>query len=83
MVESLAMWTAAMNCSSPGDNIAGPIRTTSWTGCRQGAATKYIVIAGADHPWPGAVDRRATALQGVPTTDLDATATAWDFLKGG
>jgi polyhydroxybutyrate depolymerase len=82
MSTSLVMWTAAMGCTSSSDAVAGPIRTTTWSGCRQGVATKYSVVAGADHPWPGSADRRATALQGLPTTALDATAAAWDFLKG-
>ena len=83
MSTSLVMWTVAMGCTSSSDAVAGPIRTTTWSGCRQGVATKYSVIAGADHPWPGSADRRATALQGVPTTALDATAAAWGFLEGG
>jgi len=81
MSASLVMWTGAMGCTSSSDAVAGPITTTTWTGCRQGVATQYRVIAGADHPWPGSPDRRATALQGVPTKDLDATAVAWAFLK--
>jgi polyhydroxybutyrate depolymerase len=83
MSTSLVMWTVAMGCTSSSDAVTGPIRTTTWTGCRQGVAMRYSVIAGADHPWPGSVDKRATALQGVPTTALDATAAAWTFLKGG
>ncbi|MEO8694871.1 MAG: alpha/beta fold hydrolase [Acidimicrobiales bacterium] len=83
MSTSLVMWTAAMGCAQPSTTIAGPISTTAWTRCPPGVGTKYIVIAGADHPWPGSADRRATALQGVPTTALDATAVAWGFLEGG
>jgi poly(3-hydroxybutyrate) depolymerase len=71
----------AMGCTSSTDAVAGPIRETTWSGCRQGVATKYVVVAGADHPWPGSVERRASALQGVPTTAIDATAAAWEFLK--
>jgi polyhydroxybutyrate depolymerase len=81
MDTSLATWTMAMGCTSSSAAVAGPIRETTWSGCRQGAATKYVVVAGADHPWPGSVDRRASALQGVPTTAIDATAAAWEFLK--
>jgi polyhydroxybutyrate depolymerase len=82
MADSLAMWTKAMSCAASTEDAAGPIRTTTWSGCRDGVETTYVVIAGADHPWPGSADRRVSALQGVPTTALDATVTAWEFLKG-
>jgi polyhydroxybutyrate depolymerase len=82
MAISLVMWTTAMGCADPSTTVTGAITTTIWTRC-PGVATKYVVIAGADHPWPGSADRRANALQGVPTTALDATAVAWGFLEGG
>lgn len=82
MSASLLIWAGAMGCTSSSVAVAGPITTTTWIGCREGVATQYQVIAGADHPWPGSPDRRATALQGVPTKELDATAAAWAFLKG-
>ena len=81
MADSLATWTRAMSCGPSNESVAGPLRTTSWSGCRDGVTVDYVVIAGADHPWPGSADRRVSALQGVPTSALDATVTAWEFLK--
>jgi hypothetical protein len=53
MDASLGTWTLAMGCTSSTDAVAGPIRETTWSGCRQGVATKYVVVAGADQSLAG------------------------------
>jgi len=83
MDDTLRAWTQGMGCSdAPARTTAGPLTTTTWKNCRDGVSVQYVIIAGADHPWPGSADRRASALQGVPTQLLDATATVWAFFKG-
>jgi len=82
MDDSLRAWTRAMTCpANPSRTTSGPLTTTDWKGCRDGAAARYIVIAGADHPWPGSADRRASQLQGIPSQALNATEVVWAFLR--
>jgi polyhydroxybutyrate depolymerase len=82
MDDSLRAWTRAMGCSAdPAQTASGALTTTDWKGCRDGAAARYIVVAGADHPWPGSADRRASQLQGIPSQALNATEVVWAFFR--
>jgi polyhydroxybutyrate depolymerase len=82
MDDSLRAWTRAMACpANPSRTISGPLTTTEWKDCRDGAAARYVVIAGADHPWPGSADRRASQLQGIPSQALNATEVVWAFFR--
>ncbi|MFN8506884.1 MAG: PHB depolymerase family esterase [Dehalococcoidia bacterium] len=77
--DTMAMWTAALGCAAtPTSAAAGPLTTTSWIGCRGGVRTELVVIAGADHPWPGSVGRSAAG--GEPSQALDASRAAYQFL---
>jgi polyhydroxybutyrate depolymerase len=77
--ESMATWTAALGCASPQEPIVeGAVMTTTWTTCRDGAIAQTVIIAGADHPWPGGTVQ-AEAIQGTPTQELDATEATWSF----
>ncbi|MEZ5382963.1 MAG: hypothetical protein R2754_14355 [Microthrixaceae bacterium] len=79
MAESLSTWRAARACPGTGTTkVSGPLRTTTWSCTR--ATSRYTVIAGADHPWPGSTGQ-ATGLQGTPSTAMDATIVAWDFIR--
>jgi polyhydroxybutyrate depolymerase len=78
MEMSLALWTAGMQCeSSPERSTDGPLATTTWDRCRDGATASFIVIAGADHPWPGGNTRPGA--QDRVSDDLDATVAIWTF----
>lgn len=77
MHESLSQWTAAMGCGRAVVASSGPLTTTDWKGCRDGAIARYVVVAGADHPWPGGLP----SVPGNATQDLDATKTVWEFFK--
>lgn len=77
MEKTLAMWTAAMGCGGASTSTAGPLTETDWPGCKDGTIARYIVIAGADHPWPGGLP----SILGNATEDLDATKTVWAFFK--
>lgn len=76
---SLDAWTTAEECGGPSQTVSGPLTETTWSGCREGTSTEAIVIAGADHPWPGARVNPAPKLQGQPSQALDATAAVWSF----
>lgn len=78
MAESLSLWTAGMKCAPPKRSVSGDVATTDWSGCRDGAVARFVVIAGADHPWPGGAARNES-LEGRTSTALDATAEVWKF----
>jgi polyhydroxybutyrate depolymerase len=81
MADSLERWSGAMGCpGAPQATVAGALTTTDWRPCRDGAVARYVLIAGADHPWPGGVPG-ATAIQGETSTALDATAAVWAFFS--
>ena len=81
MQDTLTMWTKAMGCDgNPGQSVDGALTTTTWKGCVDGARAEFVVIAGADHPWPG----RQAGLPGrsaEPSQELDATKAVWDFFE--
>jgi len=80
MADSLAAWTKAMSCGTSSASTEGALTTTEWSGCRDGLATRFVVIAGADHPWPGSDPRAgSSAIQGQPSQALDASEAAWAF----
>lgn len=78
MQTTLSLWTAAMGCGEPTKSTSGPLTETDWEGCKDGTIARYIVIAGADHPWPGGLP----SVLGNATEDLDGTKTVWAFFKG-
>lgn len=80
METTFSLWTAGMGCSSsPQRTTSGALTTTEWTGCKDGTIARYIIIAGADHPWPGG----PAGAQGTASSkELDATSTVWAFFKG-
>lgn len=79
MEKSLALWTAAMGCeATPEHSTAGAIRSTVWTKCKDGTKASYLIVAGADHPWPGG----PSGAQGTAASDaIDATTAVWAFFK--
>ncbi len=81
MDDTLAMWTTAMRCGpAPAHQTAGALTTTVWVDCADRSRTTYMVVADADHPWPGGVAGSAL-LSGQPSTALDATLAVWTFFK--
>ena len=78
---SLELWTAGMRCEAePEHSVAGAITSTNWTNCKDGARATLIIIADADHPWPGGVGGRPEA-QGRTSAAIDATTTLWAFFE--
>lgn len=81
MARSLELWSDGMECeANPQHSVVGAITSTVWVACRDGAKASFLVIAGADHPWPGGASG-TTAVQGRTSTALDATAAVWSFFE--
>lgn len=83
--ESLALWVEGFGCGrEPATSTEGALTRTTWSGCEGGATATLLVIAGADHPWPGSEPPRiALPNQGVPSQAMDATAVLVQFFIGG
>ncbi len=76
---TMAAWSAAMGCAEPPlTRTEGALTTSAWQGCRDGVRTELLVIAGADHPWPGGASIGVSG--GRPSQALDASAAAYRFL---
>jgi polyhydroxybutyrate depolymerase len=82
METTLGLWARGMTCPAGTYSTSeGAITTTAWAACRDGAQMRYIVIAGADHPWPGSTPNRLNPNQGGVSQALNATETIWKFLS--
>jgi polyhydroxybutyrate depolymerase len=86
VAESVGAWGRAHDCAGgaggePIVNHEGPLTTTSWSGCTDQTVIEQIIVDGAEHPWPGANGEAVSALSGVPSQDLDASSTVWDFVR--
>ncbi len=78
---SLELWSVGMECEAePEHSVAGAITTTTWANCRDGSRATLMVVAGADHPWPGGVGGRPEA-QGRTSSAIDATTALWAFFE--
>ncbi len=77
---SVDTWRAIDGCAeTPSIDTDGPVTTSTWSGCTNGAKVTSIEIAGAGHPWPSA---RIPSPDGQPISiAIDATAVAWEFLS--
>lgn len=83
METTLALWGRGMACpAGTYSTVEGLLTTTVWSACRDGAAMRYIVIAGADHPWPGSKPNSLNPNQGAVSQALNATETIWSFFAG-
>lgn len=82
--DSLALWVEGFGCGrEPETSTEGALTRTTWSGCEGGTTATLLVIAGADHPWPGSEPPRiALPNQGVPSDKLDATAALVEFFLG-
>ncbi len=67
--EALAGWASHNRCQQRlvQDKQAGPLQTIRYTGCTGTAEVKMLRIDGMGHIWP--------------RTEIDATATIWQFFK--
>lgn len=74
--ETAERWAELNECGEPTVDTADPVTTTTWSGCREEAAVRLIVIEGAGHTWyaPGF---------GEANGAVDATATVVDFFDLG
>lgn len=77
--DALAGWAAHNGCEAAFTDAALGTEVTkrTWSACKGGEVVFYI-INGGGHTWPGAL---AVPRLGKTTTQLDASATIWEFFK--
>jgi polyhydroxybutyrate depolymerase len=68
-------WAELANCPPPAPaQVAGPVRTETWSGCKAGSAVRLVTVEGGGHLW------FASGL-GTANGALDATSTIWRFFS--
>jgi polyhydroxybutyrate depolymerase len=78
--DSMAGWARHNGCAAPTETrIGSEVRRRSWPRCADGADVAFYVVDGGGHTWPGAI---AVPRLGHTTTQLDASATIWEFFAG-
>jgi polyhydroxybutyrate depolymerase len=77
--DTMAKWAAYDGCGAAftDERLGTEVRKRTWPGC-PGAAPTFYIIDGGGHTWPGGIP---VARLGVTTTQIDASATLWDFFK--
>jgi len=73
-------WAAHDRCAATfGETRFGSeVRRRTWPGCGAHADVVFYIIDGGGHTWPGAI---SVARLGHTTTQIDASATIWQFFK--
>jgi polyhydroxybutyrate depolymerase len=78
--DAMAGWAAHNQCDPAfsDERLGTEVRKRTWTGCQLGGEVVFYIIDGGGHTWPGSipVDRL-----GKTTTQIDASATIWDFFR--
>ena len=62
---------------APSDGTS--VQRSTYGGCRDGSAVVAYTVDGGGHTWPGGPQYAPSALIGVASNQLDATATIVDF----
>jgi polyhydroxybutyrate depolymerase len=85
-LQAVGTWVrgwAEWNGCNPSPEAIAPIGNVSgirYTGCRDDAEVVLYTIEGGGHTWPGGSPLPAW-LVGVTNTDVDASATMWEFYR--
>ncbi len=68
--DGFAILTTADGCPAPTTTVEGVVTTQRSAPCDAGAATAFVTIEGAEHPWPGGARRarRPTSATATPAT---------------
>ena len=78
--DTMASWAAHDGCATESNDtqIGTEVRKRTWSGCQVGGEVVFYIIDGGGHTWPGSIPLDAL---GKTTTQIDASATIWDFFK--
>jgi polyhydroxybutyrate depolymerase len=78
---SMAGWAKHNGCDASFTDTrpSSEVSRRTWSGCKDDATTISYSIVGGGHTWPGAAVKLPQ--YGLTTSQIDATATIWDFFK--
>ena len=78
--DAMAKWAAYNGCGTEfnDERVDTEVRKRTWSSCRPNGDTTFFIIDGGGHTWPGSF---SVGRLGMTTTQIDASATLWDFFK--
>jgi polyhydroxybutyrate depolymerase len=78
--DAMANWAQHDGCapSFTDDRLGSEVVRRSWSGCLDKSEVVFYIIEGGGHTWPGAI---SVGRLGLTTTQINASAIAWDFFK--
>ena len=78
--DATAGWAAFDGCAKEftDERIGTEVRKRTWASCQPGGEVVFYIIDGGGHTWPGSIPIDSL---GMTTTQIDASATIWDFFK--
>jgi polyhydroxybutyrate depolymerase len=61
--------------------VSDEVERQVWS-CPEGADVEFYIVDGGGHTWPGTpLPEPLATILGYTTTDIDATAIAWEWFK--
>jgi polyhydroxybutyrate depolymerase len=81
--ERVAGWAADNGCvDTPAtEAVSDEVERQVWS-CPEGADVEFYIVDGGGHTWPGTpLPEPLATILGYTTTDIDATAIAWEWFK--
>jgi polyhydroxybutyrate depolymerase len=78
--DAMAGWASHDGCATDfhDERLGTEVRKRTWTGCQPGGEAVFYIIDGGGHTWPGSIPIKSF---GLTTTQIDASATIWDFFN--
>jgi polyhydroxybutyrate depolymerase len=78
--DATAGWAAFDGCAKEFTDtpIGTDVRQRTWAGCQPGGEVVFYIVDGGGHTWPGSIPIDSL---GKTTTQIDASATIWDFFQ--
>jgi len=78
--DAMAAWAVHDGCAPDfsEERLSPEVRKRTWRGCQPQGEVVFYIIEDGGHTWPGSIP---VARLGKTTTEIDASATLWDFFK--
>jgi polyhydroxybutyrate depolymerase len=78
--DSMAGWARHDNCAATPKEVrlSSEVRRRTWHDCDDKSEVVFYIVDGGGHTWPGAI---AVPRLGMTTTQINASATIWEFFK--
>ena len=82
MPEEFGEFADDFGCTESTDSVvSNSVTLTTYSGCESDVEMGFYTIDGGGHTWPGSPISALIPSLGVTTTEVDATALAWEFFQ--